>query len=147
MTIEIERCLGVTTVDILNRQLGKITSRSFINNVNTTGSEYGETWIDGNILYASPTIAGGFTSVKPSYPNRIIRLGVVIRSHATTGIFFIRPTYYSSIISTENDGIMPKILTDINSIPTLIGQIAIVGGTAYMATGTSSLSDWKQITN
>lgn len=38
-------------------------------------------------------------------------------------------------------------LNSIGSTPSFVGQIAVVSGIAYMATGTSATSDWKQITN
>ena len=37
--------------------------------------------------------------------------------------------------------------TSISSTPTFIGQFAVSGGLGYMATGTTSSADWKQITN
>ena len=43
-------------------------------------------------------------------------------------------------------GLRLKILTSISSTPAFIGQQAIVSGIAYIATGISSVSDWKQIT-
>jgi hypothetical protein len=38
-------------------------------------------------------------------------------------------------------------LTSISATPTRIGLFAVVSGVGYMSTGTSSTSDWKQITN
>ena len=37
-------------------------------------------------------------------------------------------------------------ITSIASIPAYIGQFAVVSGIGYMATGTGSIADWKQIT-
>lgn len=39
------------------------------------------------------------------------------------------------------------VLTSISATPSFIGQLASVSGIGYMATGTSSTADWKQITN
>lgn len=38
-------------------------------------------------------------------------------------------------------------ISSISSVPSFLGQTAIVSGIAYIATGTSSVTDWKQITN
>lgn len=38
-------------------------------------------------------------------------------------------------------------LTAISAIPPRIGKIAVVGAVAYIAVGTASTADWKQITN
>lgn len=37
--------------------------------------------------------------------------------------------------------------TAITAAPAYVGQTAVVGGVGYMATGTASTADWKQITN
>lgn len=37
--------------------------------------------------------------------------------------------------------------TSITSVPSFLGQIAIVSGVAYIATGTHATTDWKQISN
>lgn len=51
--------------------------------------------------------------------------------------------------TSDTDGIVlaAKTATTIAGTPTFIGQIAVVNGIGYMAVGTSSSSDWKQITN
>ena len=38
-------------------------------------------------------------------------------------------------------------ITSINSIPDYVGQMAIVGGSVYIATGTTANTDWKRVTN
>ena len=43
------------------------------------------TYTDGDILYLSPTVAGGFTTTKPIAPNHIVKLGSVTRAHPTQG--------------------------------------------------------------
>jgi hypothetical protein len=46
----------------------------------------------GDILYASPAVAGAFTNVKPTAPDNVIVLAACIVSNATDGIVFVRPT-------------------------------------------------------
>ena len=43
------------------------------------------TYTDGDILYLSPTVAGGYTTTKPLAPNHIVKLGSVTRAHPTQG--------------------------------------------------------------
>jgi hypothetical protein len=45
----------------------------------------------GQILYCSPSVAGGLTATKPSSPNNIIPIAVCIVSSATVGVIFVRP--------------------------------------------------------
>jgi len=43
--------------------------------------------------------------------------------------------------------IQAGVLNSVSSAPSFIGQIAVVNNIAYIATGTNSASDWKQISN
>jgi len=47
---------------------------------------------------------------------------------------------------TQEIGKKLKIISSIAEIPEFVGQIAIVGGVAYIAIGKLATSDWKQIT-
>jgi hypothetical protein len=79
--------LGVVTEDIDNNQEGFITSFGNINKINTTGSLQGETWLDGDNLWLSDTVAGGLTNVEPiTHP---VRIGYVLYAHAVNGKIFI----------------------------------------------------------
>ena len=46
----------------------------------------------GDILYASPTVAGAFTNVKPTAPDNVIPVAAVLAKSATDGVIFVRPT-------------------------------------------------------
>jgi hypothetical protein len=46
----------------------------------------------GDILYASPTVAGAFTNVKPTAPDNVIPMAAVLIKSATDGVIFVRPT-------------------------------------------------------
>lgn len=61
----------------------------------------------GDILYASPTVAGGFTNVKPTAPDNVIPLAAVLIKSATDGVIFVRPTieqqkYYGEFTKTSD---------------------------------------------
>lgn len=61
----------------------------------------------GDILYASPTVAGGFTNVKPTAPDNVIPVAAVLIKSATDGVIFVRPTieqqsYYGEFTRTTN---------------------------------------------
>jgi hypothetical protein len=82
--------IGLVTETILNNQEGFITTNGLVRNINTTGSLQSETWLDGDILYLSPTVAGTITNVKPSAPNHLIIIGYVIHAHANQGSIFVK---------------------------------------------------------
>ncbi len=61
----------------------------------------------GDVLYASPTVAGGLTATKPTAPNNVIPVAAVLIANATNGDIFVRPTieqqkYYGEFTRTTN---------------------------------------------
>lgn len=99
--------VGVTTQNIPDGAQGRITVWGQVRDIDTTGTPFGETWIAGQILYVSPTIAGGFTNVKPTAPNLSMPIAQVLFVNASTGRIAVRPTieqqlYYGSFIKTAD---------------------------------------------
>jgi hypothetical protein len=86
--------LGVTYEAIADGADGKALFNGKIRNVNTTA------FAVGDILYASPTVVGGFTTTKPVAPNNIISVAAVLSSGAN-GILLIRPQIGSNINNDE----------------------------------------------
>lgn len=77
--------IGVVTETINNNAEGFITVLGEIHQINTTGSLQGETWVDGDILYLSPTIAGKLTNIKPIAPQHLVSIGQVVYAHPVNG--------------------------------------------------------------
>lgn len=82
--------LGIVTETITNNQEGFITTSGLVRNINTTGSLQSETWVDGDMLYLSGTVAGRLTNIKPTAPIHIITMGYVVRAHATQGQIYVK---------------------------------------------------------
>lgn len=79
--------LGVMTHDLPDSgQKGYATVWGFVRGIDTSS------FLDGDILYASPTVAGKFTNVKPTAPDNVIPIATCIVSDATNGVIFVRPT-------------------------------------------------------
>jgi len=72
--------------DIADNNSGIIIQAGNITNLNLPTSTY----TDGDVLYLSPTIAGGYTTTKPLAPNHICKLGSVTRAHPTFGTIEIK---------------------------------------------------------
>lgn len=71
--------IGVGTENIATNSFGRVTNFGIVHGVNTTGSTYGETWVDGQDIWYNPT-TGGLTKTKPVAPNIKIQLGTVINA-------------------------------------------------------------------
>lgn len=80
---------------------GYCTTWGFVRNINTSAFN------PGDILYASPSVAGGLTKIKPTAPNNVIPIAACVTSNATTGVIFVRPTieqqkYYGEFTKTTD---------------------------------------------
>ncbi len=93
--------LGVMTHDLPDTgDKGYCTVWGFVRDLNTSAFALGD------VLYASPTVAGGFTKVKPTAPNNVVPLAAVLKVGTTDGIIFVRPTieqqkYYGEFTKTD----------------------------------------------
>lgn len=94
--------LGVMTHDLPDSgQKGYATVWGFVRDLDTSAFSVGD------ILYASPSVAGGLTNVKPTAPNNVIPVAACIVSDATAGVIFVRPTieqqkYYGIFTKTTD---------------------------------------------
>ena len=61
-----------------------------VRGINTTGSLQSETWVDGDVLYLSPTVEGGLTNVKPETPAHMVVVGFVEYAHAINGKIYVK---------------------------------------------------------
>ena len=97
--------LGVMAHDLPNAsQIGYCTVWGHVAGIDTSAFSVGD------ILYASPTVAGDFTATKPTAPDNVIPLAAVLESDATNGEIFVRPTieqerYYGEFYNTA--GVTP----------------------------------------
>jgi hypothetical protein len=106
--------MGVATEDIPNNGFGYITSFGKVRGFNTSGAPYSETWADGDIIYFSPTVAGGWTNVLPAAPNLDLPVAVVLNA-ATGGS--------GSIFVRMNTGQYLTSLHDVHALSPSDGQI------------------------
>lgn len=94
--------LGVMTHDLPDSgEKGYCCTWGFVRGVNTSA------FTVGDVLYASPTVAGGLTKTKPTAPNNVIPLAACVVSDATNGVIFVRPTieqqqYYGEFTKTTD---------------------------------------------
>lgn len=82
--------IGLVCETIATNQEGFIITVGQLENINTTGSLQGETWVDGDVLYLSPTTAGAITNIKPTGAGHIVVIGYVEYSHANNGKIYVK---------------------------------------------------------
>lgn len=83
--------LGIVTENINNNLEGFILTMGQLLDINTTGSLQGETWVDGDTLYLSTTIAGKITNIKPTaLTGHTVVLGYVEYAHPINGKIYVK---------------------------------------------------------
>jgi len=78
------RTFGFIQSDLTNMNNGYVVVIGKLDGLNTS------TFTDGQTLYLSPTVAGGYTATKPTAPDHIVYVGTIVRSHPTQGIIETR---------------------------------------------------------
>jgi hypothetical protein len=93
------RFIGLLLEDINNNNNGYAVNFGHIFNIDTRGNvatNYAvgdETWLDGDVLYVHPTVAGKLTKVEPKHS---IAVAIVLDA-ASNGKIFVRPTSYGHL--------------------------------------------------
>ena len=107
-----EVIMGIAAQDINQNDFGFVQWFGEVKKLQTDGSQYGEVWNDGDILWYDPTVTGGLTKTRPASPSVHITMAAVVRaSGGNSGILFVRPTIRPALeslsdvaIETPSDG-------------------------------------------
>lgn len=75
--------MGFVKTAILNNDFGYVIVRGELENIDTSGLT------EGVQLYLSPTTPGAYTTTKPSAPQHLVYVGIVVRAHPTQGVILV----------------------------------------------------------
>jgi len=118
-TVPPEYMMGVATQNVANNPVGDVTSFGLVRGFNTSGSPYGQTWVDGDLLYFDPATPGGWTNVQPVAPNIHVPVAVVINAApGGSGSIFVR------MIQSERLGELQDVYINGTGTP-IAGQVLI----------------------
>ena len=107
--------IGVLTNTLIPGQRGRATILGKVRNINTTGSDVGETWQKGTLLWAHPTMPGKLTSVQPTAPNVVISVAAVLKADATQGIILSRPVIFPRLFYGVFSSLVTQTAPTINT--------------------------------
>ena len=82
--------LGVVTETIASGADGFVTAFGKVRGIQTNGANYGETWVDGDVLYVKDSGNGSLTKVVPTDTQVKLPVAIVVSSHGTNGTLFVR---------------------------------------------------------
>lgn len=90
-TISPEYFLGIATQEIPDQEFGYVTHFGLVRGIDTTGAAYSETWADGDLLYANPSVVGGLTKQAPPFPGFLTPIAIVVAAGpGGSGSVFVR---------------------------------------------------------
>jgi len=93
--------IGVATENIALNGWGYITTYGLVRGLDTTGGA--EAWVDGQLLYLDPAVAGKLTKTIPVAPNPKVVMAAVVHVSSTVGSMFIRPSFGGRLGDFEGD--------------------------------------------
>jgi hypothetical protein len=73
------KVFGVAVAEISDNSLGTVVDFGLLVGIATNS------FAEGDALWLSPSVPGGFTKVKPSAPNHLVFIGIVTRAHPVLG--------------------------------------------------------------
>jgi hypothetical protein len=83
--------MGIAAESIALNDFGLISSLGVVRGFDTTGTPYGETWADGDVLYYNPAFSGGLTKTLPPAPTpHVVVAAVVNAGSGGSGSVFVR---------------------------------------------------------
>ena len=86
--------IGILTNDIEDGEIGRATVFGNVRGLDTRGTNEGEVWQVGDILWSSPDTAGALTKVKPTMPDISVSVAAVTKVGETDGELLVRPTIW-----------------------------------------------------
>lgn len=121
--------LGLTAQSITNGNEGRVVSFGLLRGVDTSAFSIGD------ILYADPGSAGSLTTTKPTAPNIVVQIGLVLKSNSTDGWVFVNPIItsqksYGAFLRTTDTS--PAAIN--TAYPIQFGSTQISSGIAIGAT-------------
>lgn len=82
--------LGVVTEDIAAGADGFVTAFGKVRGIQTNGGQFGETWVDGDVIYVKDSGSGVLTKVAPTDTQVKLPIAIVVHAHGSNGTLFIR---------------------------------------------------------
>lgn len=131
-----EAVIGIATHDIADNATGYVTTFGLVRGLNTLG------FTEGGMVYLSDT-AGAFTETPPGATSTLVKVGVVLRAHATEGIIFFdtRLDSFNGVVggvapdagtfttlNATGGGALTGTWTDLGSVTTIDINGGTVGG-------------------
>ena len=143
--------LGIVTENIAAGADGFCTVFGKVRGIQTNGTNYGETWVDGDVLYVKDSGSGALTKTVPNDTQVKLPVAIVISSHASNGTLFVRVNSIdeNALVNTIDSKLALKaplnspVFTGTVTAPTFSGAL---NGNATSATTATNVA-WSGVTS
>jgi hypothetical protein len=138
---------GLVENDIPNNTQGVVIQSGSITNLNLPTSSY----TDGQTLYLSPTVAGGYTTTKPLAPYHYVAIGTIVRAHPNFGtiIIAVRNGFQLDEMSDVSIALVPNdsTLLQFSRVDSLWHDVSVTNaiGNRYIKPSDTSVFQRKSI--
>jgi hypothetical protein len=117
--------MGMATQNILNGSSGFVTNRGIVHDIDTSS------FVEGQTLYLSPTVAGGVTNVAPTDVNYFsVMVGVALFIDSLTGSIYVRQVLNNRLTD----------LSDVEIESPMVDQILTYNGNQWVNGNQRSIS-------
>lgn len=86
--------MGVCATDCPPNVISRAMLLGELEDINASGNVSNESWVTGDLLWASPSEPGKLTRVRPTAPNVVVSVAAVMDNGATTGRLLVRPVIW-----------------------------------------------------
>ena len=128
--------LGVVTETIASGADGFVTAFGKVRGIQTNGVNYGETWVDGDVLYVKESGNGALTKVVPTDTQVKLPVAIVVNSHGSNGTLFVR------VNSIDENHAKVELATKVNKNANIVAGTGtkITYDTKGLVTGSTTLN-------
>lgn len=128
--------LGVVTETIASGADGFVTAFGKVRGIQTNGVNYGETWVDGDVLYVKDSGSGALTKVVPTDTQVKLPVAIVISAHGSNGTLFVR------VNSIDENHAKVELATKVNKNANIVAGTGtkITYDTKGLVTGSTTLN-------
>ena len=95
--------VGLATHSIEDQSVGFVTAFGMVHGLDTSA------FAAGDSMWLSPTVAGGWTNVKPSTPDITTEIGVVVNIGTTDGSMFVKPEFADYYTKAQVNNLIASI--------------------------------------
>ena len=140
--------LGIVTETIASGADGFVTTFGKVIGIQTNGVNYGEAWVDGDVLYVKDSGNGVLTKVVPTDTQVKLPVAIVVSSHGTNGTLFVRVNSidenHAKVELATKAPIASPTFTGIPAAPTpAVGtNTTQLATTAYVVAEINKIEEW-----